>query len=302
MFNGRPYKKNHFPGKRLFQILVNACVAGALVFALSGGNPIHASAASTWVVMAGTGDISTCSNAWDSKTAHILDVLAPSIVFTLGDNVYNSGSASEYKNCYNPTWGVYKSRTKPVPGNHDYNTSGASGYYKYFGVPQYYAYNAGSWRVYALNSEIDTSATSAQAQWLKKDLAANPRKCVMAYWHRSRWSSGSDHGSDSKTQALWSILYDARAEVVLTGHNHNYERFAPMNKSGQAVSTGLQEFVVGSGGMSHDGFGKALPASRARSSNTTGVIRMVLQSDRYSWKYFSYPVGTFEDSGTILCH
>lgn len=274
----------------------------ALVLTLAGGRPISASAAGTSVIVVGAGDISSCNNSNDSKTAKLLGLIAPSYVFTLGDNVYSSGTSSEYKNCYASTWGVWKSRTKPVPGNHEYQTSGAKGYFGYFGVPSYYAYNAGSWRVYALNSEIDTSATSAQAQWLKKDLAANPRKCVMAYWHRPRWSSGSDHGNDSKTQALWSILYDAKAELVLSGHSHTYERFAPMNKSGGAVSVGLQQIVVGTGGASHDGFSTIQSASRARNSNTYGVLRLFLTPTSYSWRFLPIAGQSYSDTGTINCH
>jgi hypothetical protein len=286
----------------MFNILVMLSIVTALVLALTGGRPISASAAGTSVIMVGAGDISTCNDSNDSKTAQLLGLVTPSYVFTLGDNVYSSGTSTEYKNCYHPTWGVWKSRTKPVPGNHEYQTSGAKGYFSYFGTPSYYAYNAGDWRVYALNSEIDTSATSAQAQWLKKDLAANPRKCVMAYWHRARWSSGSDHGSDSKTQALWSILYDAKAELVLSGHSHNYERFAPMNKSGGAVSVGLQELVVGTGGAGHDGFSSVLSASRARNSNTYGVLRLFLTPVAYSWRFLPVSGQSYSDTGTIYCH
>ncbi len=302
MINKYQQQWDYSPGKRLFNILVMLSIVTALVLTLTGGRPISASAAGTSVIMVGAGDISSCSNTNDSKTAQLLGLITPSFVFTLGDNAYNSGTSAEYKNCYHPTWGVWKSRTKPAPGNHEYQTSGANGYFGYFGVPSYYAYNAGEWRVYALNSEIDASATSAQAQWLKKDLAANPRKCVLAYWHRARWSSGSDHGNDSKTQALWSILHDAKAELVLSGHSHNYERFAPMNKSGGAVSVGLQEIVVGTGGAGHDGFSTALSASRARNSSTYGVLRLFLQPDRYSWRFLPVSGQSYSDTGTILCH
>lgn len=294
-------KRDYYPGKRQFHIMGMTSLAIALLLSLTGGNPIPAFAQTSSSIIAGAGDISTCSNSNNSHTAYILSVLKPSLVFTLGDNVYSNGSSSEYKNCYGPTWGAYKSITKPVPGNHEYNTSGASGYFQYFNVPKYYAYNARAWRVYALNSEVDSSSTSAQAQWLKNDLAANPKKCVLAYWHRARWSSGSDHGSDPKTQALWSILYNAKAELVLSGHSHNYERFAPMNSNGGAVSVGLQEIIAGTGGVGHGSFGTILPASRGRNSSTYGVLRLFLAADRYSWKYFPYQ-NTYTDSGTIYCH
>src|SRR5690349_21762304 len=178
--------------------------------------PIQASAAS--VVLVGAGDISSCDNSNDEATAKLLDNISGT-VFTAGDNAYTNGTYTEFTNCYNPTWGRHKNRTKPIPGNHDYDTSAAAGYFKYFNnIPSYYAYNLGDWRIYALNSEIDVSSTSTQAKWLKNDLAANPKRCVLAYWHKPRWSSGTTHGSSSKYQTLWKILYDAGAEVVINGH------------------------------------------------------------------------------------
>jgi hypothetical protein len=287
--------------KRVFQmhksILPLAIFIALLVSAIFTMTRVSAAT----VVMVGAGDISTCNNTNDSKTASLIGSISGT-VFTTGDNAYESGTSTEYTNCYKPTWGAYKSRTKPVPGNHDYKTSGASGYYTYFGVPKYYAYNLGDWRIYALNSEIDTSATSTQATWLKNDLASNPKQCVMAYWHRPRWSSGTVHGSDSKTQPLWAILYDAHAELVVTGHEHNYERFAPMNKSGAAVSTGLQEIVVGTGGESHYGFGTILSVSRAHNASTYGVLKLTLNSGSYSWKFIPVSGSSYTDSGNISCH
>lgn len=263
-------------------------------------HPISASAAS--VVMVGAGDISRCDNDNDEATAKLLEAI-PGTVFTTGDNVYDSGTSTQFTNCYKPTWGRHKSRTKPVPGNHEYKTSGASGYFNYFSnPPKYYAYNAGDWRVYALNSEIDTSSTSAQVQWLKNDLAANPKKCVLAYWHRPRWSSGSAHGSDSIVQPLWQVLYNAKAELVINGHEHNYERFAEMNASGQAVSGGLREIVAGTGGASLTGFGTILSASRVRNSSTYGVLKLTLRTDGYDWKFIPVAGKTFTDSGSTSCH
>lgn len=275
----------------------------ALLMTLSGEASGHASAVGTTVVLVGAGDISKCNNDNDEKTARLLDNISGT-VFTTGDNVYNNGSSTEYRDCYGPTWGRHKSRTKPVPGNIEYNTSGASGFYTYFSnVPRnYYVYTLGDWRIYALNSEIDTSATSAQAIWLKNDLKASNKPCVMAYWHRPRWSSGSAHGSDTRMQAIWNILYDAGAEFVVAGHEHSYERFTPMDKTGQSVSTGLQEFVVGTGGSSHTGFGTALPASRVRNSTTYGVLKLTLSTGNYAWQFVPIAGSTFTDSGSRSCH
>lgn len=282
------------------RISVYAVIAVAVISTLIGGSPIHAYAAGG-VVLVGAGDISTCNNDNDSKTAKLLDSI-PGTIFTTGDNVYSNGKLKEFMDCYHPTWGKHKNRTMPAPGNHEYNSTGAAGYYRYFGVRSYYAYNRGSWRIYALNSEINTTATGRQAAWLKKDLAANPRKCVLAYWHKPRWSSGSTHGSDSTMQALWSILVDAKAELVVSGHEHNYERFAPMNKNGQLDRNGVRQIVVGTGGVGHYGFKSSLSASRVRNSNTYGVLKLTLHPDRYIWKFVPIAGQSFTDGGVTRCH
>jgi acid phosphatase type 7 len=254
------------------------------------------------VIFTGAGDIASCDNNNDELTAQLLDAI-PGTVFTIGDNVYDIGTFTQYMNCYDPTWGRHKSRTKPIPGNHEYNTSGAAGYFQYFNnIPAYYAYNLGDWRIYALNSEIDVSASSPQVAWLQEDLAENPSQCVLAYWHKPRWSSGVIHGSDATYQTLWQILSEAGAELVLTGHEHNYERFAEMNASGVAVSPGLREFVVGTGGRSHYSFGTILPASQVRDSSTYGVLKLILHADGYDWEFVPITGSTFTDSGSTDCH
>ena len=262
--------------------------------------PLEASAAS--VVLVGAGDIASCDHDTDEATAKLLDRISGT-VFTTGDNVYMRGTYNEYNSCYHTTWGRHKSRTKPVPGNHDYNTSGAAGYFQYFSnTPSYYAYNLGDWRIYALNSEIDVSATSAQVKWLKKDLAANPKLCVLAYWHRARWSSGRHHGSDSTYQALWETLYGAGAELVINGHEHHYERFKQMDASGAAVSKGLREIVVGTGGAALYRFGSIRSTSVVRSSSTHGVLKLTLNTNSYTWKFVPVAGQTFTDAGTNSCH
>jgi acid phosphatase type 7 len=261
--------------------------------------PLQASAAS--VVLVGAGDIASCSHNNDEATAKLLDNISGT-VFTTGDLAYTNGTYTEFSNCYHPTWGRHKSRTKPIPGNHEYNTSGAAGYFRYFSnIRSYYAYNLGDWRIYALNSKIDVSATSAQVRWLKSDLAANPKRCVLAYWHHPRWSSGSRHGSNSSMQTLWKTMYDAGAELVLNGHEHHYERFKQMNASGSAVSNGLREIVVGTGGAGLYGFGSARSTSEVRNSSTYGVLKLTLNSTSYSWKFVPVAGKTFTDSGTTSC-
>jgi hypothetical protein len=253
-------------------------------------------------IFVGAGDISECDNDNDELTAQLLDAI-PGTVFTTGDNAYGSGTLNEYMNCYHPTWGRHKARTKPIPGNHEYRTIGAAGYFQYFdNIPSYYAYDLGDWRIYALNSEISVSASSPQVEWLQADLAANPRQCVLAYWHQPRWSSGSNHGNATEFQTLWQILYEAGAEVVLNGHEHNYERFTPMNATGQPDPQGLREFVVGTGGKSFYDFDSPLPTSEVRNDTTYGVLMLILRKSSYEWEFIPVAGSTFTDSGSTDCH
>jgi len=259
-------------------------------------------------VLVGAGDISDCGNNNDEATARLLDGIAGT-VFTTGDNVYESGSAAQFTSCYEPTWGRHKARTRPVPGNHDYGTSNASGYFGYFGAPAcatavYCAYNLGdNWRVYQLNSEISHGAGSTQEQWLRADLAANPRACVAALWHKPRFSSGANHGSDSSYQALWQALYDFGADLVLVGHEHNYERFAPQTAGGALDTTrGIREFVVGTGGRSHYGFGSPLANSEVRNGDTFGVLKLTLHASSYDWQFVPVAGASFTDTGSTACH
>ena len=264
---------------------------------------IIATASADSPILVGAGDISECDNDNDELTAQLLDAI-PGTVFTTGDNAYSNGTITEYNNCYGPTWGRHRERTKPVPGNHEYNTAEAAGYFEYFNnIPEYYAYDLGSWRIYALNSEIDISETSSQVLWLLADLAANPRQCVLAYWHQPRWSSGRVHRSDDDMQTLWQVLYEAGAELVINGHEHNYERFAEMNAEGAAFSPGLREFVVGTGGGGLYEFRRnPLSASEVRNDSTYGVLKLTLRTDGYDWEFIPVPGSAFTDSGSTNCH
>jgi hypothetical protein len=265
------------------------------------------------VVLVGAGDIASCSSTGDEATADLFDTI-DGTVFTLGDNVYTNGTTDEFNNCYGPSWGraAIKSRTRPVAGNHDYNTPGATGYYGYFGAAAgdpakgYYAYDAGAWRVYVLNSNcsfVSCSAGSEQEQWLRTDLAANPRACVLAMWHHPRFSSGREHGSSTATRALWQALYDFDADVVLSGHEHNYERFAPRTAAGALdTSRGLVEFVVGTGGASHYAFKTPIANSLVRNAASFGVLRLGLSANSWSFSFIPVAGATFRDSGTGTCH
>ncbi|MFI7069312.1 CBM96 family carbohydrate-binding protein [Micromonospora sediminicola] len=258
-------------------------------------------------VLVGAGDISN-SGSGDSATAALLDGI-PGTVFTTGDNVYNSGTASEFSTYYDPTWGRHKARTRPSPGNHDYNTSGASGYYGYFGSQAgpsgrgYYSYDLGNWHVVSLNSNISMSAGSAQEQWLRSDLAASTKPCTLAYWHHPLYTSSSNHAPSTGTRPLYQALYDYDADVVVWGHNHVYERFAPMNANGgYDASRGLRSFVAGMGGAGHYGFGTIQPNSEARNSSAYGVLKFTLHAGTYDWQFVPVAGQTYRDSGTGSCH
>jgi hypothetical protein len=257
-------------------------------------------------VLVGAGDISSCLFPQDEATANLLDGIAGT-VFTAGDNAYDIGSAAEFASCYAPTWGRAKARTKPAPGNHEYYTPGASGYYSYFGpaagdpAKGYYSYNLGTWHIIVLNSEVDVAAGSAQESWLRVDLTANPAVCTLAIWHKPRFSSGTSHGSDPGMQPLWQALHDFHADVVVNGHEHNYERFAPQSPGGVADATGIREFVVGTGGMIQNGFGNILPNSEVRNSGDYGVIKFTLHAGSYDWQFVPVSGQTFTDSGSAPC-
>ena len=262
-------------------------------------------------VLVGAGDIADCSSSGDEATADLLDKI-DGTVFTLGDNAYENGTAADFRECYGPTWGRQRDRTLPVPGNHDYNTPGAAGYFGYFGPAAgdsstgYYATDLGAWRIYVLNSNCaeigGCDAASAQEQWLRDDLAAKHRACVLALWHHPRFSSG-EHGNDPRTQALWQALDDAGAELVLNGHDHDYERFAPQAPTGRAdPSGGIVEIVAGTGGRSRYPFVRIRANSLVRDNTTYGVLRLVLSEGGWSSEFIPVPGGTFTDSGSGTCH
>jgi hypothetical protein len=257
-------------------------------------------------VFVGAGDIANCSRTQDESTAQLLDSIAGT-VFTLGDNVYPDGTSTQFTDCYGPTWGRHKNRTRPSAGNHDYHVAGAAGYFNYFGAAAgdptkgYYSYNLGTWHIIALNSEITHSAGSTQEQWLRADLAANPSMCTLAYWHKPRFSSGM-HGNISSVQTFWQALYDYGADVVLSSHDHTYERFAPQNPNGQADSNrGIREFVVGTGGAGLYSFPTIQPNSQVRNNSTYGVLRLTLHATSYDWQFVPFAGQTFTDSGSANC-
>jgi protocatechuate 3,4-dioxygenase beta subunit len=264
----------------------------------------------TPAVFVGAGDIAACTETGDEATALLLDGI-PGTVFTAGDNAYESGTAEEFANCYDPSWGRHKARTRPSPGNHDYRTTGAAPYYAYFGDNAgpagrgYYSYDLGAWHIISLNSNIKSllKPGSAQDQWLRADLAANSKLCTLAYWHHARFSSGTRHGSDTTMQHLWQALYEYGADVVIVGHDHTYERFAPQTPDGTADPVrGIRQFVVGTGGKDLYGFGPLIANSEAQNRTAHGVLKLTLHATSYEWQFIPIAGQTFTDTGSDSCH
>lgn len=252
-------------------------------------------------VIAGAGDIAT-RRSDDDDTARLLDRIDPDVVFTTGDNVYPDGALSEFEEYYDPTWGRHKARTRPSPGNHDYHTESASGYFAYFGSRApgpYYSYDLGTWHLVALNSEISMEAGSSQHSWLKRDLATSKARCTLAYWHKPRYTSGK-YDDFTSTTPLWQLLHADGAELVLNGHDHNYQRYRPMDPDGQTdTGRGIREIVVGTGGA---GLYSLRSDSRreAGQASAHGVLAVTLRRDGYAWAF--HPVsGSFRDSGSGSC-
>jgi hypothetical protein len=242
-------------------------------------------------------------------------------VLPLGDDQYSSGTLSTFQQVYDPSWGRYKASTYPAAGNHEYQMSGAAGYYTYFGSaasPQdtsctanckgYYSYDLGTWHLIVLNSECaqvgGCAEGSPQEQWLKADLAAHATMCTLAYWHRPLFTSGVSLG-DSAVHDLWEDLYNAHADLVLNGHDHIYERFAPQDPSGSADPVnGITEIIVGTGGANHGGFSSTAANSVVRDNTTFGVLKLTLHPTSFAWQFLPETAsgnGTFTDAGSQAC-
>lgn len=263
-------------------------------------------------VFIGAGDISSCSNNGDEMTAEIIDTI-PGSVYNLGDDAYDNGTTSEFANCYDPTWGRFKSRTHPSAGNHEYNTSGATPYYAYFGAAAgpsglgYYSYDLGLWHIIVLNSNIARSVGSAQDTWLKNDLDAHSGQCTLAYWHHPLYSStggtGTGGASISSMKPFWDRLYAAHADLVLNGHRHFYERLAPMKPDGSPDPTnGITEIIAGSGGIGGGTLTNLFPTHITGNGDTRGVLKLYLYDDSFAWKFIPIAGKTYTDSGSTACH
>ena len=264
-------------------------------------------------VLVGAGDIAWCAALEGARATASLLRRVPGTVFTVGDMAYEDGSAAQFAQCYEPTWGREKARTRPAPGNHDYRTADAAAYFDYFGKAAgergkgYYSYDLGAWHLVVLNSNCEDvggcGRGSPQLRWLLADLQLHPARCTLAYWHAPRFSSGAEHGNDLATTHFWEALYAAGAEVVLGGHDHDYERFAPQDPTGAADPVhGIREFVVGTGGASLRPFGSPIANSEARSSDSFGVLKLTLRTGSYDWQFIPVAGGQFADAGRGDCH
>ncbi len=269
-------------------------------------------------VLVTAGDIAcapgdTGNSCQQAATADVVRTISPSAIAILGDNQYETGSLSAYQDSFAQSWGTLAAPIYPVPGNHEYLTASAAGYFSYFGssagdpTKGYYSYDLGQWHLIALNSNSSCSTIacnegSAQEQWLRADLAAHSNSCTLAYWHHPRFSSGN-HGNNSSVAALWQALAAYDADVVLNGHDHDYERFAPQTPAGVADATnGIREFVVGTGGKNTTSPSTPQPNSEVFQNTDFGVLKLTLKAASYDWQFVPATGGSFSDSGTTNCH
>ncbi|CCH34515.1 discoidin domain-containing protein [Actinosynnema sp. NPDC047251] len=278
------------------------------------GNQVRATtgAGSGSFVIAAAGDIAEQCTASSSscvhpKTAKLVEQLNPLAVITMGDNQYDDAHLSDFQNYYDKTWGKFKAKTKPVPGNHEtYDSPPLAGYKGYFGAiatPQgktYYSWDQGNWHFVALDSNESSKPGSAQIEWLKQDLANNRKGCVAAYFHHPRWSSG-EHGNNTSSAGLWDTLVANKADLVLAGHDHHYERFKPLNAAGKADPNGTRSVIGGGGGASLYKV-SANPAVTEFAKSTHGVLKMTLTDSTYSWQYLGLDGKPVDSTPTYNCH
>ena len=254
-------------------------------------------------VLVGAGDIGVCGSNAPEQTAALLDRIEGT-VFTAGDNAYFQGSANDFRNCYEPTWGRHKMRTRPSPGNHEYDSPGAAPYFDYFGNNAgppglgYYSFTAGPWHVVSLNSNVPAGEASAQYQWLASDLSERNPRCLAAIWHHPMFSS-SRNGPSAAMRDIWRLLQQHGAEIAVVGHEHAYERFASLDASGRPTPDGIRQFIVGTGGAPLYEFVTVAPGSEVRIS-AFGVLKLTLTGGGYQWEFIGTN-GIARDTGSGTC-
>jgi hypothetical protein len=263
------------------------------------------------VTIMAAGDIGRCDDDNDDVTAALVRRVPDATVLALGDLAYDDGTARDFEQCYDPSWGEFRSRTRPVPGNHEYKTPGAAPYFDYFGsiagTPEkgWYSFDLGAWHIVALNSNcsrVGCEAGSEQERWLRDDLRVHGPRCTLAFWHHPRFSSGVTHGGSKSVQDLWQALMDNDVELALSGHEHLYERTAPLDARGKVDDAhGVRQFVVGTGGGNFYELGETITGSEAAFVETSGVMRMVLRTDGYDWRFLPGHAEGKSDTGSAAC-
>jgi 3',5'-cyclic AMP phosphodiesterase CpdA len=284
----------------LLLVLTSLSCAGGGEQWVSGPTP-----APIATVLLAAGDVGVCGAVAAVETGQMLDGMDGTIV-ALGDLAYRHGTAQEFETCYDPVWGRHKARTRPSPGNHEYETSGALPYYDYFGAQAgpaglgYYSFRSGDWLVLSLNSNLPIGGATAQAQWIRTELTASTARCTLAYFHHPLYSSGPN-GDNARLAGLWQMLYEQGVDVVLSAHEHLYERFAPMSPDGlRDDARGIRQFIVGTGGAGLYTVMRAHPQSEVRVV-LYGILKLTLNQASYTWE-FRQPNGTRADSGSDVCH
>lgn len=285
-----------------------ACAYGSLlVTILIFGCPTISLGQLNQAVLVGAGDIAGCNGRQGDATAKLIEGIAGT-VFTVGDNVYAHGTATEFIECYSMSWGKYRARTRPTPGNHDYNSPQARPYFDYFGANAgpaglgYYSYTLGDWHIVSLNSNLEAKSWGpTQEQWLRKDLASIPSNCTLALWHHPFFSSGEKYGNVTHTANLFRILYEYGVAALISGHEHFYERFAPQDPDGRADPKGIRQFVAGTGGAPLYKFGIIKTNSEVRNNVAHGVLKVTLNPTSYDWEFIPVAGQTFSDRGSASC-
>ncbi|HEY7525417.1 MAG TPA: metallophosphoesterase [Candidatus Limnocylindria bacterium] len=292
------------PARAAAPRLPRGVAALLLAIIVIGVPPIQLQAASRattpGAIIWAVGDIGVCKRRTDTLVANLIE-RHQGTVLTLGDHAYPAGSVEDFAHCFDPPWQDLIPRTHPAPGNHEYRTADGGGYFAYFGDRArggYYAFTRGEWRIYSLNS---SALGGGQLDWLAADLAAHPVGCSLAYWHEPLFTSHLG-GPTPAVKAFWDLLATAGVDVVLNGHAHDYERFAPQTPDAVAADDGIREFIVGTGGRTLGGFGDPAANSEVRQAKTWGALRMRLAPGGYSWQFYRAAGEDFTDSGTGVCH
>jgi acid phosphatase type 7 len=289
-------------------------ILSAVLLVASVGTPTAEAQRSTMqdFVLIGAGDIADCTELAGAQATATLLAANPGTVMAVGDLAYPDGTKENFE-CYDKTWGRFKSRTRPAVGNHEFHSASATYYFQYFGPVAgdfrdgFYSYDLGAWHIIVLNSECDEvggcGAGSREEKWLRADLAAHPSACTLSYFHKPLFSSGAKHGNDPEMKPIFQALYDAHADLVINGHDHDYERFALQDPEGKAdPKNGIREIVAGTGGKSHRPFAQALATSEVRDDTTFGVLKLTLHPSGYDWVFLPESGKQFTDSGSGTCH